>query len=66
MKKILSFLKNIHSTGTSESAKRFYGAIGFISSIIFIAIWDHSLILSLLLVSTALLGLETIFNIFKK
>lgn len=64
--RFIQWLKNIHSSGTTESAKRFYGAIGFICAIIGIFIFRHDLLDILLYTSAALLGLETIFNIFKK
>jgi hypothetical protein len=66
MKNFLEWLKNIHSAGRPESAKRFYGAIGFITAIVYIAIWDHDSIVTLLYVSAGLLGLETITQIFTK
>jgi formate/nitrite transporter FocA (FNT family) len=49
-----------------ESSKRLFGAIGFITAIIYIAVWGHELIETLLYVSAALLGLESITQIFKK
>lgn len=66
IKKFIEWLKNIHSSGTSESAKRLYGGIGYICSIVFIAIWRRDLIDTLLFISSALLGLETILRKFKK
>ena len=66
MKKFLEWLKNIHSSGTSESAKRLYGALGYVCAIVYIGIWRHDLIEMLLIVSATLLGLETIFNSFIK
>ena len=58
------FFRGIFSSGTPESSKRFFGAVGFICAIIFIAIWDKTLIDTLLFTSTALLGLESITTIF--
>jgi len=55
--KILSAIKEIHSYRNSLSSKRFYGAIGFLCSIVFIAIWQHELINELLFTSAALLGI---------
>lgn len=60
------FFINIFSTNTKESSKRFFGGIGFICSIIFIALWDKQLIETLLFVSASLVGLETLTNIFKR
>jgi flagellar biogenesis protein FliO len=60
------FIKGIFSSGTPESSKRLFGALGFICAIIFIAIWKRDLVETLLIVSASLLGLETLTNIFKK
>jgi len=59
-------MRNIYQSDQPESSKRFFGSIGFMASIIFIAIWSHSLIEQLLYVSATLLGLETITKAFKK
>ena len=62
--KLITYIANLHRTGTNESAKRFYGGIGFISCIVMT--WlkiDCSMLIS---VSAGLLGLETITNFFKK
>jgi hypothetical protein len=66
MKKFIKWLNSVHSSGTPESAKRFYGAIGFLSSICIIAFSQPQYADILLYTSAALLGLETIFNVFKK
>lgn len=66
MQKFLSWLKNVHSIGASESAKRLYGAIGFIVAIVYIAIWDHDSIVTLLYVSAGLLGLESIVQVLQR
>jgi hypothetical protein len=63
---MIKFINGIFSTGTPESSKRVFGAIGFICSIIYIGIWGHDLIPQLLYVSASLLGIETISNIFTK
>ena len=60
------FIKNIFTSGTPESSKRIFGGIGFLCAIVFIAIWKRDLTAELLYVSAALLGLETIFNRWKK
>lgn len=65
-KSLFSELKEIHSSGSSLSSKRFYGAIGFLCSIVFIAVWQHNLINELLFTSAALLGLGILDKINKK
>ncbi len=62
---MIDFIKGIFSAGTPESSKRVFGAIGFICSIVFIAIWKHELLETLLIVSASLLGLESLTSIFK-
>jgi cobalamin biosynthesis protein CobD/CbiB len=64
--KVVRFVAQALRSNTDESSKRLFGAIGFICSIIFIAIWSHALFNELLYVSVALLGLESVTNIFKK
>lgn len=59
------FLRNILSKDSPESSKRLFGAIGFLLSIVFIAIWQHEMINELLYVSSALIGLG-ILDRFKK
>ncbi len=54
------------SKSTNVSSKRVNGTIGFICSIIFIAIWARTEIPTLLYVSALLLGLETVSGVFKK
>ena len=53
----MNFLKNIFNSQSEVSSKRLFGGIGFISSIVFIGVFDHNLISTLLYVSAALLGL---------
>ena len=60
------FIRGIFTSGTPESSKRVFGALGFICAIIFIAIWKRELIETLLIVSASLLGLESLTGIFKK
>lgn len=60
-----TFIKNIFLKDKPESSKRIFGAIGFICSIIFIAIWERDLTNELLYTSAALLGLG-ILDRFKK
>jgi cobalamin biosynthesis protein CobD/CbiB len=64
--KVVRFVAQALRSNTDESSKRLFGAIGFICSIVFIAIWSHALFNELLYVSVALLGLESFTNIFKK
>lgn len=64
--KVIKFVAQALRSNTDESSKRLFGAIGFICAIVFIAIWSHSLFNELLYVSVALLGLESVTNIFKK
>lgn len=65
MKNLLTFLKNLFLSDKAESSKRFFGAIGFICFIVFVAVWDHSLIDTLGFLSVSLIGLETITTAFK-
>jgi hypothetical protein len=62
---LFKFIKASLTKGSPESSKRLFGAIGFISSIVFIAIWEHGMINELLYVSSALIGLG-ILDRFKK
>lgn len=64
--KFIKFVASSMRSNTDESSKRLFGAIGFICSIIFIAVWSHTLFNELLYVSVGLLGLETITKVFKK
>jgi hypothetical protein len=66
LNKVISFVANSLRSSSSESSKRLFGAIGFITAIIYIAVWDHNLIEALLYVSAALLGLGSITSVFKK
>lgn len=58
------FLKDMLSNSDGVSSKRVLGMIGFISAIIFIALWSRDLIDLLLVTSASLVGLETVTNIF--
>lgn len=61
------FIKGIFSSGTPESSKRVFGAIGFICSIAMMFLkYDEAYWGTLLMISSLLLGLETITGIFKK
>lgn len=69
MKRFWQFLQGVYSSGSPESSKRFFGSIGWLSAIIIIYIWRKDLTETLLYVSAALIGFETLmngFNIFKK
>lgn len=63
---MLKFISGIFSSGTPESAKRVFGAIGFLAAIVMIWLFDHSLISYLLTLSVAMLGLETVMNTIEK
>jgi TfoX/Sxy family transcriptional regulator of competence genes len=60
------FIIKALSKNGDVSSKRVFGALGFVCSIIFIAIWQHDLIDMLLITSASLLGLEKITDIFTK
>ena len=64
--KFLIFLKGIFSSTDPTSSKRFFGAIGYISAIVFIALWQKDLIETLLYVSAMLIGLDTVTNLIGK
>jgi len=59
-----TFIKGIHCEGPEypESAKRFYGGIGFIVAAIYIALWNHSLIEVLLITSATMITGGAILN----
>ena len=57
--RLLHYLKGVHSSGTSESAKRFYGGIGWVCVLVYVPIFDRDLIGELMIVSASLIGLET-------
>ena len=63
---MLKFIGGIFSSGTPESAKRVFGAIGFIASIIMIWMYDHTLIQYLLTLCVAMLGLESVLGMIEK
>ena len=58
------FLREMLSNENNISSKRVLGTIGFICSIVFIALWSRDLIDMLLITSASLVGLETISGIF--
>ena len=53
----MKFLKSILSKDQPESAKRFFGGIGFIVAIVYIGFFAHDLINQLLFTSATLIGL---------
>lgn len=57
---MLDFIRNVFKSDSPESSKRFFGAIGFLSAIFFIAFFDRTLITELLYTSSALIGLDTV------
>ena len=57
--RLLHYLKGVHSSGAAESAKRFYGGIGWVCVLVYIPIFDRDLIGELMIVSASLIGLET-------
>ena len=56
----MEFLARLLDTKSPLSSKRFFGGIGFLAAIVFIAIWQHDLINELLYVSASLIGLDTV------
>ncbi len=64
--KVINFFANSYKSDQPQSSKRLFGSIGYISTIVFIAIWRHDLVNELLYVSATLIGLETIVTPFKK
>jgi len=58
------FLKDMLSNSAAVSSKRVLGMIGFVSAIVFIALWARDLIDLLLVTSASLVGLETVTSIF--
>ena len=57
--RLLHYMKGVHSSGTAESAKRFYGGIGWMCVLVYIPLFDRELIGELMIVSASLIGLET-------
>ena len=58
------FILDMLSNSQGVSSKRVLGLIGYVCSIIFIAIWARDLIDLLLITSASLVGLDTVTNIF--
>lgn len=66
IQKILSYLKEIHSSSSDASAKRFYGGIGFLMTAITIISAEHGQLGNLLITSAGLIGLGVVETLFKK
>jgi hypothetical protein len=66
LKNIASFIHSMYSADSAVSSKRVFGSIGFIWACIIITIHERQLTKELLVISAALLGLETLLQIFKK
>ena len=62
MKKFIEFIANIYKSDTNESSKRFFGSIGFLAAIVFIALWDRSLINELMYTSAGMVGFDAILK----
>jgi len=65
MKAFFKFMQGVYSSRSPESSKRFFGSIGWISVIVIIFIWRLDLVETLLFASMALIGLETVKEVFK-
>ena len=63
---MITFIKGIFSSGTPESSKRVFGAIGFVWSGILITMYAHDLIFTFFITSCTLLGLETLTSLITK
>ena len=61
-----AFIRGLFMSDRPESSKRFFGAIGFLCAIVFIAIWDKTLINELMYTSAALLGLDAVVGAINK
>lgn len=66
MKTFWEFFTGLFTSDKPQSSKRFFGAIGFLTAVVYIGVFKHDLIETLLFVSAALIGLETITKAFKK
>ena len=60
------FLKDMFSGGSDVSSKRVFGGLGFVCGIVFVATFDHTLIPTLMYLSTALLGLGIMDKLSQK
>lgn len=58
------FFKGIFSSGTPESSKRFFGAVGFVYCLFYNWIGSLGLTETILYLSCLLIGLEQITTIF--
>lgn len=57
MKKLINFLKQVHSVSGEASAKRFYGGIVVLTALVLICIYRHDVLYETLLTGCGLLGL---------
>lgn len=62
----MNWFKSIFSSDGSISSKRVFGAIGFIWACVLITVQKIPLVDTLLFISAALLGLETLTSVFNK
>ncbi len=63
MKSFILFLINVHKNSTKESSKRFYGGIGFICAIVFIALWQRDLTNELMYTSAGMVGFDALVKL---
>lgn len=66
MKQLIKFIGGIFSSGTPESGKRVFGAIGYIVALWVISNYHQELINQVLYISAGLLGLESLTNGIEK
>ena len=53
------FILEIYNSQSPTSSKRVFGSIGWICSIVFIALWQRELVNELMYTSATLIGLDT-------
>jgi hypothetical protein len=63
MKKFILFLGNVYKSESPESSKRFFGSIGFLTAIVYIALWDRTLINELMYVSAGMVGFDAVVKL---
>ncbi len=66
MKQFVRFFRDIHTARSAVSSKRFYGGVGFVCSVVFVAIWQHELVDELLYTSAGLIGFDTLRKIIRR
>jgi hypothetical protein len=57
-------IRKIISADTPESSKRFFGGIGFVVFLVYVGVFDHTLIDTLGYLSVSLLGFTSIEKIY--